>query len=328
MNQIRPDALSGFVGQEKAKRILQVLIGATRSRGEPAPHMLMSGPPGLGKTTLARIVAHESGGRLVEVLGSAIKTPAEMSGHFLSLQKSDVLFVDEIHALPRKIEEIMYSALEDGLVAQEPKGYGDLMKQLGITGEKAKTMHKLPSFTLVGATTLLGLVSPPLRSRFTQVLQLEPYTLEDLDRIVGSACDKMSFPLNPQLVREISIRSRGTARIAINNLLWTRDFFQSNGESPDLDSMEEAFVLQGIDRHGLTNVDRRYLKKLAEADIPIGVETVASCLGESIETLEAGIEPFLMQQGFVIKTARGRLLGEKARMILEEDTRARVGADT
>src|ERR1017187_2494973 len=167
---IRPNTLSEFVGQQNARRILNVLITASKRRGEPVPHLLMSGQPGLGKTTLARILASEMNGRLVEMVGSSLKNATEMTAQLLELRANDVLFIDEIHALPRKLEEILYGAMEDRVITTSEAGYNDLMKQLGIrSGEKSRKTHQLPPFTLIGATTLLGLTTAPLRSRFRQI---------------------------------------------------------------------------------------------------------------------------------------------------------------
>ena len=211
MTTIRPSTLNDFVGQEQARRILSVLISAAKKRGETVPHLLMSGPSGLGKTTLARIVAGEMNGRLVEMVGSSIKNPADLTHHLLQLKANDVLFIDELHTLPRRLEEILYPAMEDGVVAVEQRGFTDLMKQLGVAhNEKSVMTHKLPAFTFVGATTLLGLCSAPLRSRFRQLLELQPYTVAELQRIVSGTAMKLDFALPADLTLEIAKRSRGT----------------------------------------------------------------------------------------------------------------------
>jgi Holliday junction DNA helicase RuvB len=212
MKTIRPESLNEFVGQANARRILTVLITAAKRRNEPVPHVLMNGPPGLGKTTLARIIATEMGGRLIEVIGSAVKTPSEMSQHLMQLKSHDVLFIDEIHALPRRLEELLYPAMEDLMVNVTEKNFDELMKQLSIRqSDKTTSRRQLPPFTLIGATTLLGLTSAPLRSRFRQIIELETYSDSDLQIIIGNAASKLDFPLQPDIIHEIAVRSRATA---------------------------------------------------------------------------------------------------------------------
>src|ERR1039458_4288725 len=316
---IRPNTLSEFVGQQNARRILNVLITASKRRGEPAPQLLMSGQPGLGKTTLARIVASEMGGRLIEVVGSSLKNTAEMTAQLLELRANDVLFIDEIHALSRKLEEILYGAMEDGTITATEAGFDDLMKQLGIrNGDKSRKSHQLPPFTLIGATTLLGLTTAPLRSRFRQIIELEAYNDEELRTIITNAATKLAFDLTEDVAQQISIRSRGTARTAMSNLMWNRDYVQAGGRAETLRALEAAFELKGIDQNGMTRTDREYLRRLGVSDEPVGIETLASALGESPETLEESIEPFLLRHGFINRTPRGRVATEKAKQILME----------
>src|ERR1019366_53434 len=316
---IRPSSLAEFVGQQNARRILNVLITASKRRGEPVPHLLMSGQPGLGKTTLARIVASEMGGRLIEVVGSSLKNTAEMTAQLLELRANDVLFIDEIHALSRKLEEILYGAMEDGTITATEAGFDDLMKQLGIrNGDKSRKSHQLPPFTLIGATTLLGLTTAPLRSRFRQIIELEAYNDEELRTIIANAATKLAFDVPGEVSRAIAIRSRGTARTAMSNLMWYRDYVQADGGIATMEALQAAFELKGIDRNGMTRTDREYLKRLVEADEPVGVETLASAIGESPETLEESVEPFLLRQGFIQRTPRGRVATEKAKQISME----------
>jgi Holliday junction DNA helicase RuvB len=316
---IRPSSLVEFVGQQNARRILNVLITASKRRGEPVPHLLMSGQPGLGKTTLARIVASEMGGRLIEMVGSTLKNATEMTAQLLELKANDVLFIDEIHALPRKLEEVMYPAMEDQVITTAEAGFDDLMKQLGIhSGDKSRKTHQLPPFTLIGATTLLGLTTAPLRSRFRQIIELEAYSDEDLRMIITNAATKLAFDLTEDVAQQISIRSRGTARTAMSNLMWYRDYVQADGGVATMEALQAAFELKGIDQNGMTRTDREYLKRLVEADEPVGVETLASALSESVETLEENVEPFLLRQGFINRTSRGRVATEKARQTLME----------
>src|ERR1017187_1799437 len=274
---MRPCSLSEFVGQQNARRILSVLITASKRRGEPVPHVLMSGPSGLGKTTLARIVASEMGGRLIEMVGSSLKNATEMTAQLMELRANDVLFIDEIHALPRKLEEVMYPAMEDRVITSTEAGFDDLMKQLGIrSGDKSRKVHQLPPFTLIGATTLLGLTTAPLRSRFRQIIELEAYNDEDLRTIIVNAATKLAFDLTEDVAQQISIRSRGTARTAMSNLMWYRDCVKADGGIATMDAWQAAFELKGIDCNGMTRTDREYLKRLVEADEPMGVETLAS----------------------------------------------------
>jgi Holliday junction DNA helicase RuvB len=253
------------------------------------------------------------GGRLIETVGAALKSPEDMTAHLLKLKPHDLLFIDEIHAVPRNVEEVLYSAMEDGRCTTEEKGYDELMKQLGVRSkEKSTRSVLLPPFTLVGATTLLGLVSAPLRSRFQQTLSLEPYTMDELKEIVRRAAVKMNFELTAEAVEEIAARSRSTARIAISNLNWFRDFVTSSDLTPTRETAVEAFELKGIDGTGLTLSDRAYLRRLLESTESIGVESMAAALGESVETLEQSVEPFLMAQGLVMRTPRGRSATEKA----------------
>ena len=241
---IRPTSLNEFVGQQNARRILGVLIGASKKRGEPVPHLLMSGAAGLGKTTLARIIAAEMNGRLIEMVGSAVKNVPDMTHHLMQLKANDVLFIDEVHALGRKIEETLYPAMEDGVITSCERGFNDLVRQLGIQAtEKSAKTHRLPPFTLIGATTLLGLCSSPLRSR-CQIVEMEPYNDQELQVIVSSAAAKLEFALNAEVAAEVARRSRGTARTAISNVQWLRDFVSADGGVATMDVLRAAFELK------------------------------------------------------------------------------------
>ena len=318
MNNIRPVSLADFVGQPSARRILGVLISAAKKRGEPVPHLLLSGPPGLGKTSLARILAHEMGGRLIELIGSSVKNPHDMAHQLSQLKANDVMFVDELHAMPRKVEELLYPAMEDGTVTTNEKGFDDLVKQLGIRqGQQATKTHRLPAFSLVGATTLLGLTTAPLRSRFRQIIELEPYSVTDVQQIVLGVADKLAFVLPPELAAEIAKRSRGTARTAVSNLYWVRDVVQGDGDVATDELVRLAFDLKGVDENGLTRTDREYLERLVGSEEPVGAEALATALEESIETVTGTIEPFLLREGYINRTPRGRVATDKARALFQ-----------
>jgi holliday junction DNA helicase RuvB len=320
MNNIRPTALSEFVGQESARKILAVLISAAKKRCEVLPHILLSGPPGLGKTSLARIISNEMNGRLIEVVGSSIKTPSEMVERLLALREGDLMFIDEIHALGRPVEEQLYGAMEDRTVTVKQKGFDQLMRGIGIQTAHGndKTAHQLPRFSLVGATTLRGLVSAPLRSRFPQHIELKPYDVGELTMIVCAAAKKLDFELPDDVARRIAECSRNTARIAVGNLAWFRDYVAADGGVPTTEALEAAFQLKGIDANGLTRTDREYLGCLVQNDDAVGLETVAATLSESTETIQESIEPFLLRQGLIQRTARGRLVTDKGRQVLAE----------
>lgn len=322
MTSLSPSSLDDFVGQSNARRIIRILVTAAKRRDEPVPHLLMSGPPGLGKTTLARIIAKERGGNLIEIVGSAVKSSGEMTEHLAQLKTGDVLFIDEIHALPRRLEELLYPAMEDrSYTPTSSRDFDELIRQLAIQScEKPTTMRRLPPFTLVGATTLLGLTTAPLRSRFRQIVELEPYSEGDLQTIIANAAKKLQFELPPSIVHEIAVRSRGTARTAISNLMWYRDYVQADGGVATQEALFAAFELKGVDRRGLIRQDRQYLRHLLEStnERALSVDTLASLLGESVETIQVSVEPFLLQQGLITKTQRGRLATEKAKLLAHE----------
>ncbi len=312
----RPVSFDSFIGQERPKKVLEILCKAAKRKGTCVPHVLLSGPPGLGKTTLARIVANENemGSRLIEVVASNLQAPEQMVKHLTKLKPKDVLFIDEIHGLPRGVEEVLYAALEDGRIPIIQNGYDDLMKSLGIGGKSQPTtaMVELPPFTCIGATTLSGLVSDPLRSRFVQALQLEPYSDEDLQKIVQNAAVSMKFDIAPSVALEIAVRSRATARTAIGNLRWFNEYCEGTESKPDIAAIGEAFALKDVDNNGLTKLDRAYLAILAEATVPLGISTLASAVGENEDNLLQAIEPFLIRKGYVRKTGRGRVATSKA----------------
>jgi Holliday junction DNA helicase RuvB len=309
----RPTSFDSFVGQTCPKKVLQILCQAAKRKGGVVPHVLLSGPPGLGKTTLARIIAGTMDSRLVEVVASNLQSPDEMARHLMRLKERDVLFIDEIHGLPRGVEEVLYAALEDGRIPVVQSGYDDLLKGLGL-GRKQPTIgtFQLPPFTCIGATTLSGLVSDPLRSRFVQALTLEPYSDGELARIVSNAAARMQFKVNEGIALEVARRSRATARTAIANVRWLSEYCAGTGSKPDLRTVADAFELKEITPEGLTKVDMSYLSALVEAGEPLGLSTLAAATGEGEETLAQAIEPFLLRMGLIRKGPRGRIATAKA----------------
>lgn len=313
METIRPSRLQDFVGQAKVRTVLDILIRSAKKQGKPIPHILLSGPPGLGKTTLARIVAEEMGGRLIEVVAANIQTADQMVAHLLGLKRNDVLFIDEVHGIPRAVEECLYSALEDRRVTVTQKGFDSLMKQIGMAGQGSTVqVRQLPAFTCVGATTLAGLVSDPLRTRFGQTLQLEPYGDDDLALIAANAAAKMSIPLSPEVAMEVARRSRSTARVAVGLVSWLAEFCSAYDRPPDAGAAKDAFALRDVDAEGLTALDLSYLAALADSGAPVGLSTLASSLAETRENLEQAVEPFLIRKGYVRKDPRGRVATPRA----------------
>ena len=310
---VRPSSLDGFIGQERVRRVLQILCRSAKAKKTAVSHVLLSGPPGLGKTTLARIVANEMGSRLVETIGGNLQAPEQLVGLLRSLKPLDILFIDEIHAMPRSVEEILYPAMEDGTVSVVKTESSDFMRALGVQSKPATEMVALPPFTLVGASTMSGLVSSPMRSRFAHELILEPYGLDDLTRIVLNASRMMGAELDNEVALEVARRSRSTARIAIGHLRWLLEYSSGLGMAPNLDAVQEAFEMRDVDPCGLTGQDRRYLTMLVQADQPVGLASVSAALNETIETREQAIEPHLIREGLIRRAPRGRVATERAR---------------
>ena len=311
---IRPATFESFIGQEKAKRVLQILCQSAKKRGTACSHVLLSGPPGLGKTTLARIIAHEMGSRLIELVASHVQAAEDLVGHLRGVKAGDVLFIDELHGLPRAVEEALYSAMEEFRLAIPQEGFDKLMRQLGVSSPAPTAqIVDLPRFTVVGATTLAGLVSDPLRSRFVQTVNLVPYSDGDLQRMVMEVSAKMGFPIAPEIAIRIAWRSRETARIAIGLLRWLADYCEATDRTPNIETLDECMELREVDVEGFTRQDRLYLRTLIDAGAPLGLSTLAATLGESRETLEQAVEPFLIRRGYVRKGPRGRVALPKAR---------------
>jgi len=298
---LRPRSLSSFVGQPVLREQLQIFIAAAKSRGEPLDHVLLAGPPGLGKTTLAHIIAQEMGVNIVTTSGPALERKADMAAILTHLQEGDVLFIDEIHRLNRSIEEILYPAMEDFEI--------DIV--IG-QGPSARTIRlELPRFTLIGATTRTGLITTPLRDRFGFSHRLEYYSVEDLMRIVLRSAQILGVGIDEEGAREIAMRSRGTPRIANRLLRRVRDFAQVRHQGNITGAIAlEALRLFEVDDEGLDRVDREILNLILHKfdGGPVGLSTLAVAIGEEADTIEDVYEPFLLQRGFLMRTPRGRVL--------------------
>ena len=302
---LRPRWLSDYIGQEKTKEKLQIFMDAAKTRGEALDHVLLSGPPGLGKTTLAGIIANEMGSRLKITSGPAIERQGDLASILTNLHRGDVLFIDEIHRINRNIEEVLYSSMEDFAL--------DIMVGKGTTAQSLRL--ELEPFTLIGATTRSGMLSSPLRDRFGVLITFEPYQPEELARVVTRSAGILDIAIDADSSMEIGRRSRGTPRVANRLLRRVRDFAEVCGEGKITPQItQEALRLLEVDELGLDRDDRRFLTVIADlfSGGPVGLDTVAASMGEESRTIEDVIEPFLMQIGFLARTPRGRILTPSA----------------
>jgi len=298
---LRPRRLAEFVGQDAVREQLEIFLAAARARNEPCEHVLLAGPPGLGKTSLANIIAAEMGSALRVMSGPAIDRKADMAAILTALEPNDVLFIDEIHRLNRTIEELLYPAMEDGCI--------DLVIGQGPGAHSLRL--ELAPFTLVGATTRTGLLTTPLRDRFGITHRLDHYRPDEIERIVVRSARILDVEIEPDAAREIALRSRGTPRIANRILRRVRDYAQvRHAGAITVPVAEEALELFEVDRRGLERIDRAILRAVAEtfSGGPVGLSTLAVAIGEESDTLEDVYEPYLLQLGLLQRTPRGRIV--------------------
>ena len=302
--KLRPATLDTYIGQESVKENMQVFIEAAKQRGEALDHVLLYGPPGLGKTTLSNIIANEMGVNIKTTSGPAIERPGDMAAVLNSLNEGDILFIDEIHRLNRMIEEILYPAMEDFVI--------DIMIGKGPGARSVRL--DLPKFTLVGATTRIGLLTAPLRDRFGVVQRLEPYSVENLKIILKRSAEVLQVELDENGAEEIARRSRGTPRLANRMLKRVRDFAQVRYDGVITEEVAKfALDLLDIDKVGLDQIDRKMLLTMIEkfGGRPVGLDTLAASINEDANTIEDVYEPYLLQLGYIQRTPRGRIVTKR-----------------
>jgi len=308
-SMLRPLKFDDFAGQPKTIERLKVMVGAARDRGEPLNHILLSGPPGLGKTTLSLLLGNEMGRKVSITSGPVIDKPADLAGLLTNLNEGDILFIDEIHRIPKSVEEYLYSAMEDFRI--------DIMIDQGPNARSVRL--SLPRFTLLGATTRMGLLTAPLRSRFTLQSRLNYYDHPTLQGIIERTCGLLDVKFDQAGASEISRRARGTPRIANNLINFCRDYAQQRGDGTITKAMAAAALeLLEIDQRGLDEMDKQMMRVMAEnyKGGPVGLGTVAVAVGEEAHTLEEVHEPFLIQEGYLQRTSQGRILTNKGWQVI------------
>lgn len=302
---LRPERLAEYIGQSTVKEQMEIFIAAARNRSEPLDHTLIFGPPGLGKTTLANIIAKEMGVAIKSTSGPVLERPAELAAMLTNVEAGDVLFIDEIHRLSPVVEEILYPAMEDFQI--------DILIGEGPAARSLKL--DLPRFTLVGATTRAGLLTSPLRDRFGIVQRLEFYTVEELSEIVTRSAAKLGLTIDAEGAAEVACRSRGTPRIANRLLRRARDYAEVKADGViDRDIADRALNMLKVDREGFDAMDRRLLETIIDkfGGGPVGLDSLSASISEERDTIEDVVEPFLIQQGYLMRTSRGRMATAKA----------------